>query len=358
MKHVFLLVGARPNFIKVAPLHKALVARGVSTTLVHTGQHYDAKMSDVFFRELNIPEPDVNLGIGAGDRAEQTKKIIETLAPLLALHRPDAIVVFGDVTSAAAGAMAGVLAGVRVAHVEAGLRSFHWPMPEELNRMIADHHSDLLFVTEPAGLANLKNERVPDERVHLVGNVMIDSLRAVESRVSQSNVLVRHGLAPQSYGVLTLHRPENVDEAVTLKPLWEAICAASARLPLVFPIHPRTRAKFEEFGLTIPPSIRTIEPVGYLDMVALIKNARAVLTDSGGLQEETSALGVPCLTLRGQTERPITVEIGTGEIVGRDRAKIFDALDRVLTGRWKQGSLHPLWDGHAAERIADILKEQ
>ncbi|HWQ99433.1 MAG TPA: UDP-N-acetylglucosamine 2-epimerase (non-hydrolyzing) [Candidatus Methylomirabilis sp.] len=355
MKHVFLLVGARPNFIKVAPLHRALAARGVSTTLVHTGQHYDPKMSDVFFKELGIPEPDVNLEIGPGDRLMQTKKIVDALVPLLTSKRPDALVVFGDVTSTAAGAMAGVVAGTRVVHVEAGLRSFNWKMPEELNRMIADHHADLLFVTEPAGVENLKNESIPPERVHLVGNVMIDSLRAIESRAASSSVAATLGLAPHGYALLTLHRPESVDDPATLKDLWETIGAVCAKIPVVYPYHVRTKQRLEAAGLVAPTGMTMIEPVGYTDMIALVKNAAFVLTDSGGLQEETSALGVPCLTLRDETERPITVETGTSEIVGRDRAKILDAVARAMSGAWKKGSLHPLWDGHAAERIAVIL---
>ncbi|OGL73262.1 UDP-N-acetylglucosamine 2-epimerase [Candidatus Uhrbacteria bacterium RIFCSPHIGHO2_12_FULL_60_25] len=356
MKHIVLLVGARPNFIKVAPLHRALAARGVSTILVHTGQHYDAAMSDVFFKELGIPAPDVHLGVGAGDRMTQTKKIMDALVPVLRERMPDALLVFGDVTSTAAGAMAGTVAGIRVGHVEAGLRSFNWRMPEELNRMIADHHSDWLFVTEPAGMTNLKNESITHDRVHLVGNVMIDSLRAMEPAVAGSRILTDLGLMPGSYGTLTLHRPENVDDVDTLRPLWDAISAASVRLPLVFPMHHRARAKFDAFGLSIPPTIRAIEPVGYIDMLALLKGSKVVLTDSGGLQEETAAFNVPCITLREQTERPVTVELGTSEVVGRDRSKILDAVSSVMDGRWKKGGLHPLWDGHAAERIADILK--
>ncbi len=356
MKHVFLLVGARPNFIKVAPLHRALAARGVAATLVHTGQHYDAKMSDVFFKELGIPAPDHNLAIGPGDRITQTKKIVDALIPLLSSNHPDALVVFGDVTSTAAGAMAGVVAGVKVVHVEAGLRSFNWRMPEELNRMIADHHSDLLFVTEPVGMENLKNESIPLERAHLVGNVMIDSLRAIESRTGTSTIASNLGVAPRGYALLTLHRPESVDDPAVLKYAWETIGLVAARIPVVYPYHVRTKQRLEAAALAAPAGMTMIEPVGYTDMIALVKNAAFVLTDSGGLQEETSALNVPCLTLRNETERPITVEIGTSEITGLDRAKILDAVDRVLSGRWKQGALHPLWDGRAAERIADILR--
>lgn len=355
MKDVFLLVGARPNFIKIAPLNAALKSRGVSTTIVHTGQHYDAAMSDVFFRELGIPEPDVNLGIGPGDRLAQTGKIISALAPILRERKPDAIVVVGDVTSTAAGAMAGASAGVHVIHVEAGLRSFNWRMPEELNRMIADHHSSLLFATEPVALAHLAAERIPADRVHLVGNVMIDSLRKVEPLASSSDVVSRLGLDSGPYGVLTLHRPENVDDEAVLKDIWQTLREVADRLPLVFPIHPRTKARIEALKLAPHPGIRMIEPVGYVEMIALLKSSRAVLTDSGGLQEETAALDIPCLTMRTETERPITVEIGTSEVVGTSRERILDAVNRVLSGSWKKGTLHELWDGHAAERIADVM---
>jgi UDP-N-acetylglucosamine 2-epimerase (non-hydrolysing) len=355
MKKLLLVVGARPNFIKVAPLYRALKERGADITLVHTGQHFSTAMSDVFFTDLGIPEPHVHLGIGSGDRVSQTRKIISALSEYLRMNHHDRVVVFGDVTSAAAATMAAVQMRVPVAHVEAGLRSFHWPMPEELNRMIADHHSDMLFVTEPSGVENLRNETIPEERIHFVGNVMIDSLRHAEQMVWKSTILNQLGLQPQSYGVLTLHRPENVDRRHNFEPLWEAVGHAADRIPLILPLHPRTKERLEKFGLSIPKGIRVIDPVGYLDMLALTKNAKVILTDSGGLQEEGYALGIPCITLRGQTERPITVDYGTNEIVGRDRVKILDAVERVLLGRWKQGMIHPLWDGRASERIADIL---
>lgn len=355
MKKFLLVVGARPNFMKVAPLYRALIARGAEVTLVHTGQHFLPGMSDVFFTELGIPEPHVHLGIGQGDRITSTRKIISALTEYLKQNPHDRVVVFGDVTSAAAATIAAVQVGIPVAHVEAGLRSFHWPMPEELNRMIADHHSDMLFVTEPSGIENLRNEAIADERMHLVGNIMIDTLRRAEPHAERSEILSKLGLAPQSYGALTLHRPENVDRLEAFEPLWDAVSKASERMPLVLPLHPRTQTKLEYYGLAIPPGVRIIEPLGYLDMLALTKNAKFVMTDSGGLQEESYVLGVPCLTLRGQTERPITVEMGTSEIVGRDRAKILDAIDRILADNWKKGTIHDLWDGKASERIADIL---
>ncbi|TAK04890.1 UDP-N-acetylglucosamine 2-epimerase (non-hydrolyzing) [Patescibacteria group bacterium] len=355
MKHIALVAGARPNFMKVAPLRAALAARGARITFIHTGQHYDPLMSDVFFRDLGLPAPDVHLGVGPGDRIVQSKAIVEVLVPILKTQAPDVLVVVGDVTSTAAAAMAGVLAGVPVAHVEAGLRSFHWPMPEELNRMIADHHSRWLFVTEPSGVANLHAERIPDERVHLVGNVMIDTLRRLEPQAAESGVLARLGLTPGGYGVLTLHRPENVDDPESFRALAETLAKTAERLPLVYPVHHRVRDRLEGTALAAAPGVRIIEPLGYVDMLALVRAAKAVVTDSGGLQEETTALGVPCLTLRGQTERPITVDVGTSEIVGHDPAVISAAVERVLAGTWKKGRVPELWDGHAAERIADIL---
>ncbi len=358
MKKFLLVVGTRPNFIKVAPLYRALKARGAEITLVHTGQHFSPGMSDVFFTELEIPEPHVHLGIGAGDRVTQTRKIIIALSEYLRQNPHDRVVVFGDVMSTAAAAIAAVQSDVPVAHVEAGLRSFHWPMPEELNRMIADHHADMLFVTEPSGVENLRNEAIPEERIHFTGNIMIDSLRHAEQVAWRSPILTTLGLPPQSYGVLTLHRPENVDQRHTFEPLWAALGQAASRIPLVLPLHPRTKERLVQYGLPTPPGIRVIDPIGYIDMLALTKNAKFVMTDSGGLQEESYALGIPCITLRGQTERPITVDFGTNEVVGRDRAKILDAVERILLGRWKQGVLHPLWDGHASERIADILMRQ
>ncbi|TAL19984.1 UDP-N-acetylglucosamine 2-epimerase (non-hydrolyzing) [Patescibacteria group bacterium] len=355
MKHIALLAGARPNFMKIAPLRAALVNRGARATLIHTGQHYDPLMSDVFFRDLGLPEPDINLGVGAGDRVEQMGSIVSALVPALKERSPEALVVVGDITSTVAGAMFGMLAGIPVAHVEAGLRSFHWPMPEELNRMFTDHHSRWLFVTEPAGVRNLQEERVPAERIHFVGNVMIDTLRRFERQAASSDILVRLGLQPKSYAVLTLHRPESVDRPETFLALAATLAEASTRLPLIYPVHHRVRGRLTGTPLATASGVRIIEPLGYVDMLALVRDATAVLTDSGGLQEETTALGVPCITLRGQTERPITVEVGTSEVVGHDRLAILDAVDRVLAGKWKKGSVPWLWDGRAAERIADIL---
>jgi UDP-N-acetylglucosamine 2-epimerase (non-hydrolysing) len=355
MKTVCLVAGARPNFIKIAPLYRALQAQGFAVVLVHTGQHYDTNMSDVFFKELAIPDPDVHLGVGSGDRITQSRKIVQALVPLLQDRKPQAMIVVGDVTSTAASAMASVVAGVPLVHVEAGLRSFNWRMPEELNRMIADHHSDILFVSDPAGMKHLEAECIPAEKIHYVGNIMIDSLRAAEPVAESSDILDRLGLKTREYGVLTLHRPETVDHPEILRTVWGVLKNVSGRLPLVFPVHPRTKSRLVEFG-EIPSSIHCVEPVGYLDMIKLVKNATVVLTDSGGLQEEATALSVPCLTLRDETERPSTVEYGTSEVVGRDPERIAAAFDRVMQGGWRKGTLPPLWDGKTAERIAEILK--
>ncbi len=340
--------------MKIAPLQAALRAHGASVFLVHTGQHYDAKMSDVFFDELGIPAPDLHLGIGSGDRVAQTQKIIEALVPVLKERKPDCVIVVGDVTSTVGGTLAAVIAGVKVAHVEAGLRSFHLGMPEEVNRIITDHYVDYLFVTEPIAGQHLQQEGIDPKRVFHVGNVMIDTLRKSEARADEREILKTLGVEGD-YGILTLHRPDNVDHKAIFRDLWETVTLASTMVPLFMPIHHRTKAKIEAFGLEIPSTIKMIEPVGYLDMLHLMKHAKVVLTDSGGVQEETTALGVPCLTLRLETERPITIDMGTNELLGRDRVKILEAMKKIMNGKWKKGRVPELWDGKAAERIADIL---
>jgi UDP-N-acetylglucosamine 2-epimerase (non-hydrolysing) len=351
MKRIVLIAGARPNFMKIAPLHRAFAARGASQSLVHTGQHFDKIMSDAFFDELEIPAPDTHLGIGAGDRIAQTRKIVQALVPLL----QDWVIVVGDVTSTAAGAFAGVLAGIPVAHVEAGLRSFNWMMPEELNRMAADHHSDLLFVSDPAGLHNLRKESIPDDRVHYVGNVMVDTLHRMLPKTHSNDVLERLGISSGAYGVMTMHRPENVDHPERLASILRGIERAAADIPIVWPVHHRTKMRMEEAGRAAPPGVRVIDPVAYLDMLTLMKHAKLLLTDSGGLQEEATVLGIPCITLRGETERPVTVTVGTSEVVGCDYDRIVDAAGRALRGEWKKGGIPEGWDGKASERIADIL---
>ena len=354
MKSVFLVAGARPNFIKIAPIYEALRKQGLGVVLVHTGQHYDANMSDVFFKELGIPDPDIHLGVGAGDRIAQSQRITAALIPLLQERKPNAIIVVGDVTSSAAGAMAGVAANIPVVHVEAGLRSHNWRMPEELNRMIADHHSDYLFVSDEAGLEHLESERIPKEKIHYVGNVMIDSLRKAEPMAESSTILEQHSIAPKSYGVLTLHRPETVDSPETLRVVWDSLKKISETLPLIFPVHPRTKSRMQELAGE-NSRIKIVDPIGYMDMIKLVKNSKLVLTDSGGLQEETTAMSVPCITLRDETERPSTVVYGTSEVVGRDPEKIMEAFERAMRGEWKNGGMPPNWDGKTAERIAEIL---
>ena len=354
MKRFVLVAGARPNFIKIAPIYAALRSRGADVRLVHTGQHYDPAMSDVFFEELSIPRPDVSLEIGSGTRIVQTEKIINGLVPYLQSDKPDMLLVVGDVTSTAAATLAGITAGVPVAHIEAGLRSYNWNMPEELNRMIADHYATYHFVTEEKAKTNLLGEGFDASRIFFVGNVMIDTLRRMEPSARGANAAEKMGL-PARYGIVTLHRPENVDNQDVLREMWSALTKISEELMLVFPVHPRTKGKLETLGMPIPSGIRLVEPLGYTSMLSLLIGATCIFTDSGGLQEEATAVGIPCLTLRTETERPVTVDSGTSEIVGRTSPSILEAWSRVQTGVWKRGRMPELWDGHAAERIADIL---
>jgi UDP-N-acetylglucosamine 2-epimerase (non-hydrolysing) len=365
-RKVVLVAGARPNFMKVAPLFHALSARKESVrrdgidlgiSIVHTGQHYDPNMSEIFFRDLGLPAPARHLEVGSGSHADQTAKIMMAFEKVLLGDRPDLVVVVGDVNSTLACSLTAKKLGIRVAHVEAGLRSFDPGMPEEINRKLTDAISDLLFVTEESGTRNLRNEGVPEERVFLVGNVMIDTLKRNLSRIEDGAFAPSRpvaALCSGRYGVLTLHRPSNVDTREALTPLWEALRKLARRIPILFPVHPRTRARIESFGLP-RDGIAMVDPVGYLDMLYAVKGAAIVLTDSGGLQEETTALGVPCVTLRENTERPVTVEQGTNYLVGTDPAAVLAASDEILSGRGKKGTVPALWDGNAAERIAEIL---
>lgn len=355
MKHLVVIAGARPNFMKIAPLCRAFENRAIQVCLVDTGQHYDKNMSQVFFDELGIPKPTVQLRVGPGERIVQTHKIVQGLFSVFAEHPTDGVLVVGDVTSTVAGAMAAVAKGIPLIHVEAGLRSYNWKMPEELNRVVVDHYASHLFVTEHAGAHHLREEAIQEDRIHLVGNVMIDTLRYVESRINTDEILASFGVASRAYGLLTLHRPETVDQPDRLQDVWNTVCEIANDLPLIFPIHPRTKKTVDALGLLPTKGLRLIEPVGYKEMLSLTKHARFVMTDSGGLQEETTALGVPCITLREETERPVTVELGTSELTGCDGERIRDAVQRVLSGEWKSGTIPDLWDGHAAERIADIL---
>jgi len=353
------VVGARPNFMKIAPVLEACGKRPrLQSTLVHTGQHYDEKMSRLFFEELSIPRPDVDLEVGSGSQAAQTALILQRIEPLLVERRPDVVLVVGDVNSTVACGLAAVKLGIRLAHVEAGLRSFDRSMPEEINRLVTDAISDLLFVTEQSGLDNLAREGVAPEKVHFVGNVMIDTLVKHRASAERSGILERLRLVSGGYAVLTLHRPANVDDAATFSRLLEPIAELSREVPVVFPVHPRTRAALAAVSSAWPvgADVRPIEPLGYLDFLKLTSDARLVLTDSGGIQEETTILGVPCVTLRDNTERPVTITHGTNVLAGTDGPGIRDAIARARAGRAAPASPPPLWDGRAAERIADVLE--
>lgn len=360
-----MVAGARPNFMKIAPILRQLDERdGVETTLIHTGQHYDRNLSDVFFEELGIRKPDVSLGVGSGSHAQQTADVMVAIEKVLLESAErgepfDRLIVVGDVNSTMAAAIAATKLHVPVAHVEAGLRSFDRTMPEEINRLVTDAISDLLLCSEPAGVENLLGEGHDESRVHLVGNVMIDTLLTQVERAKSQSTLERLGLNQGEYGVVTLHRPSNVDEKSTLSGLVAVLTEISERMPLVFPVHPRTRARIDSFGLTSSlessPAVKILDPQGYLDFLCLTSQARVIVTDSGGLQEESTALGVPCLTMRANTERPITCDGGTGTLIGSDAEALRANLEAVLKGDYKQGVCPELWDGKAATRIADVL---
>ena len=363
MLKTIVVAGARPNFMKVAPIIRAMRHRADEFTpiLVHTGQHYDAQMSDAFLRDLELPEPDVYLGVGSGTHAEQTAAVMTRFEPIVARERPDWVVVVGDVNSTLACALVCAKMCVKVAHVEAGLRSRDRTMPEEINRLLTDQIADLLLTPSPDADENLLREGISPERIKLVGNVMIDSLFENLARAARSNVRERLGLQVGQYIVATLHRPSNVDEPQTLARLLGAFDEIGKALPVIFPAHPRTEARLDEFNLRgcySAERVRLIEPLGYLDFLQLFSGARLVLTDSGGIQEETTALGIPCLTLRENTERPITVTMGTNKIVGTDRARIVEEASRALTEEIRRAPTRiPLWDGRTADRILDALLE-
>ncbi len=367
---VIQVVGARPNFMKVAPLHRAIQKlAGWTSKIVHTGQHFDAKMSDVFFSQLELPEPDFFLGIGGGSHTEVTAKIMVAFEKIVEVEKPDLIIVVGDVTSTLACTLVAIKMGIKVAHVEAGLRSFDRSMPEELNRILTDSVADYLFVTEESGMQHLKNEGVADERVFFAGNVMIDSLVRYQEKAKTTTILEDlglrtsdSGLMTSDYIVMTMHRPANVDTEKGLQSILELIELSSQETKIIFPIHPRTRAHMEKFGLADrldqAKNLIMTEPLGYLEFIQLMSNATAILTDSGGIQEETTYLGVPCLTFRDSTERPITVTLGTNQLLSDlDPKKTYAALKEILAGKVKKGSIPPLWDGKAAERIAAKLAE-
>ncbi len=360
---ILCVVGARPNFMKMAPIMAAFDALpGIEAKLVHTGQHYDVAMNHQYFQALGIPDPDINLEVGSGSHAQQTAEVMRRFEPALDDVAPSAVLVVGDVNSTIACALVAAKKGIPVIHVEAGLRSFDRAMPEEINRVLTDQLSDLLFTTEESGRANLLNEGIADGRIHFVGNVMIDTLRLNLPRAVPAAQIAadagRPGFADKGFAVLTLHRPSNVDDAAILKRLLETAGTVSERVPVIFPVHPRTRATIERFGLSHlldRASILLLPPMGYLEMLGLMKDATVVLTDSGGIQEETTALGTPCITLRHNTERPITVDEGTNTIAGNDPAAILAAFEGVAAGGGKAGRVPHFWDGRAAERIAAIV---
>ena len=359
----FLLVaGARPNFMKIAPIMDAFRKlqagrKDLEIRLVHTGQHYDAKMSDSFFEDLRIPHPDINLGVGSGSHAQQTARVMTAFEEVCLREQPDWVVVVGDVNSTMACTITAKKLGIRVAHVEAGLRSFDMSMPEEINRLCTDVLADLLFTTDPIADHNLRREGIAEEKIYFAGNTMIDTLLLHMDRARA--LPLPDGLRAGEFAILTLHRPGNVDHRDTLCSLFATISEIASRIPIVFPAHPRTVARLKEFGLLDQiqreQSIRLIEPLSYLPFIGLVTHSRMVLTDSGGIQEETTVLGVPCITMRPNTERPITCELGTNILVGSDPERIRSAAFAVLDGAARQSSIPEKWDGHAAERIVEVL---
>lgn len=349
--HILHVVGARPNLMKVAPVLGALKHYSkVRQTLIHTGQHYDTNMSDVFFQQLEIPAPDVNLGVGSGSHARQTAEIMTRFEPIVLERKPDMVLVYGDINSTVAAALVCSKLLIQVGHVEAGLRSRDRAMPEEINRLVTDQLADLLFTPSADGDENLEREGIPSAKIHLVGNVMIDSLVRLLPAAIEKNL---NGL-PDRYVLVTLHRPANVDDDRTLKGILESLLELNSRLKVVFPVHPRTRQRIADFGFDAS-QLDLREPLPYIEFLALQRRATAVVTDSGGIQEETTYLKVPCLTLRNNTERPVTVTLGTNILVGQNGATLRKELAKILEGKQKTSSVPPLWDGRAGQRIAEIL---
>ena len=352
------VVGARPNFMKLAPVVRAAARRpGVRHLIVHTGQHYDADLSDSFFADLGIPQPDHNLGVGSGSHAVQTALIMQRFEPVCLGAAPDMVLVYGDVNSTVAAALVSAKLGFKVAHVEAGLRSRDWSMPEEINRVVTDRLADLLFAPSRDGVDNLLAEGIPAERLHLVGNIMIDTLVALLPRARQVAAAARLGVDGAPYAFVTLHRPNNVDAPETLRELLDTLGTLSATLPVVFPVHPRTRARIRDMGWEAPRGARflLLDPVPYLESLSLVGQAALVITDSGGLQEETTYLGVPCLTVRPSTERPITCTEGTNRLVKAERGAILAAAAEALADRRREARAIERWDGRTAERILEVL---
>ena len=357
---IFNIVGARPNLPKIAPILREMQHHPeIEPILVHTGQHYDENLSDIFFRQMGIPAPDVNLGVGSGTHAFQTAEVLKRIEAHLIERKPDLVLVVGDVNSTVATSLAAIKLGIQVAHVEAGLRSFDRSMPEEINRILTDALADYLFVTEEDAIEHLLREGRPRQAIHFVGNVMIDSLKYFLPLAERSTIgdelNLKDGCNWRRFAVLTLHRPSNVDSPEKLTQILLAINLVAKELPIIFPIHPRTLERMTRPEITHHASLRVIPPVGYLDFLCLLSKATLVLTDSGGIQEETTALGVPCLTLRENTERPVTITLGTNQLVGTDPNKVVAAASKLLAGEKKPWSIPPLWDGNAAQRIVEIL---
>ena len=353
------VVGARPNFMKAAPVIHILEREPqVNQTLVHTGQHYDKNMSEVFFHELDIPEPDLNLEVGSGTHGKQTAQIMMRFEEVVMDNRPDLVLVYGDVNSTAATAMVCAKLWIPVGHVEAGLRSYDRTMPEEINRVITDQIADLLFTPSRDGYTNLLSEGVAQDKIHFVGNVMIDTLIHLLPKAEERGETVRiREWSEREYILVTIHRPSNVDEPAVLTEIMKTLDGISTRIPVLFPVHPRTAKALEKIGYTRESGgFHFMDPIGYLDFLALQRNATAVITDSVGIQEETTYLGVPCLTVRQNTERPVTLTMGTNILVGQDMQKLQVEMDRILSGQAKKGSIPPLWDGHASDRIAQIIE--
>lgn len=359
---IIVVVGARPNFMKAAPIFVELKRfKNIEPMLIHTGQHYDTSLSKVFFQELSLPQPDAHLGVGSGTHAEQTGKTMITFESILSKHKPHLVIVVGDVNSTLACALATVKVRCAnkdyyplLAHVEAGLRSFDWHMPEEYNRRLTDAISDFLFTTEPSGARNLEREGIDRKRIFFVGNVMIDSLMRFKKRAEHSDILQRLKLEKKKYTLLTMHRPSNVDDKRALRGLLHVLRRITRLLDVVYPIHPRTEKMLKQYGLSAD-FLKIVPPLGYLDFLQLMMNARCVLTDSGGIQEETTVLKIPCLTLRNNTERPVTVSEGTNTIVGKDPEKIFSTVEYILEGKMRKGKCPKFWDGKAARRICRTI---
>ncbi len=360
MKKIISVVGARPNYMKVAPIHRAFqkYSKEITHLICHTGQHYDVNMSKIFFEELELPEPHFYLGVGSGSHSEQTAKIMIEFEKVLLNEKPDLVIVVGDVNSTIACSLVAVKLGIKVAHVEAGLRSFDRSMPEEINRLLTDQIADYLFVTEKSGIENLKNEGIPDEKIFFVGNTMIDSLVYYLPKIDKSQILNELNLLNEKYVVVTLHRPSNVDKSENLIRIFEEFKKIAEKYKIVFPIHPRTKKVLQSSGYDYShPNFLIVDPIGYISFIKLVKNSIAVITDSGGIQEETTFLKIPCLTLRDNTERPITAELGTNKLIGTQYDKIALEFFKYLNSLKTDSTIPPLWDGKAAERITAKLVE-